>query len=150
MRTTLLLLLVASILSAPTAPHNISPPPLKYDHPLDARAELFPATPVRAAGEIDLADRAFCNRCSVLVELDRGAVETRDFRGEHESVRFARRDGDAERAKFCDESRTMVGKVDEETALIALFGVDMEKMKTRLSAPEFAEMIRSAGGRPVP
>ena len=24
-------------------------------------------------GEIDLADRAFCNRCSILVELDRGA-----------------------------------------------------------------------------
>ena len=24
-------------------------------------------------GEIDLADRAFCNRCSVLVELDQGA-----------------------------------------------------------------------------
>jgi len=24
-------------------------------------------------GEVDLADRAFCNRCSVLVELDRGA-----------------------------------------------------------------------------
>ncbi len=27
----------------------------------------------RGLGEIDLADRAFCNRCSVLVELDRGA-----------------------------------------------------------------------------
>ena len=27
----------------------------------------------REMGEIDLADRAFCNRCSVLVELDRGA-----------------------------------------------------------------------------
>jgi tetratricopeptide (TPR) repeat protein len=27
----------------------------------------------RELGEIDLADRAFCNRCSVLVELDRGA-----------------------------------------------------------------------------
>ena len=24
-------------------------------------------------GEVDLADRAFCNRCSILVELDRGA-----------------------------------------------------------------------------
>jgi tetratricopeptide (TPR) repeat protein len=27
----------------------------------------------REIGEVDLADRAFCNRCSVLVELDRGA-----------------------------------------------------------------------------
>jgi tetratricopeptide (TPR) repeat protein len=27
----------------------------------------------RDMGEVDLADRAFCNRCSVLVELDRGA-----------------------------------------------------------------------------
>ena len=27
----------------------------------------------RGLGEIDLADRAFCNRCSVLVELDQGA-----------------------------------------------------------------------------
>jgi tetratricopeptide (TPR) repeat protein len=27
----------------------------------------------REIGEIDLADRAFCNRCSILVELDRGA-----------------------------------------------------------------------------
>ena len=27
----------------------------------------------REYGEVDLADRAFCNRCSVLVELDQGA-----------------------------------------------------------------------------
>ena len=27
----------------------------------------------RESGEVDLADRAFCNRCSVLVELDQGA-----------------------------------------------------------------------------
>ena len=36
---------------------------------LFAEAELV----AREFGEIDLADRAFCNRCSVLVELDRGA-----------------------------------------------------------------------------
>ncbi len=29
----------------------------------------------RKMGEIDLADRAFCNRCSVLVELDQGAEQ---------------------------------------------------------------------------
>ena len=30
-------------------------------------------TIARQMGEIDLADRAFCNRCSILVKLDRGA-----------------------------------------------------------------------------
>ncbi len=38
-------------------------------------AELFTEAEslAREHGEVDLADRAFCNRCSVLVELDRGA-----------------------------------------------------------------------------
>jgi tetratricopeptide (TPR) repeat protein len=38
-------------------------------------AEIFAdaESVARQMGEIDLADRAFCNRCSVLVELDRGA-----------------------------------------------------------------------------
>jgi tetratricopeptide (TPR) repeat protein len=36
---------------------------------LFAEAESF----ARETGEVDLADRAFCNRCSILVELDRGA-----------------------------------------------------------------------------
>jgi hypothetical protein len=52
-------------------------------------------------------------------------------------------DADAERAEFCDESRTMVGKVDDATALIVLFGVDAEKMNARLSSPEFAELVES-------
>jgi tetratricopeptide (TPR) repeat protein len=41
----------------------------------DRAAELFEEaeTLARRNGETDLADRAFCNRCSVLVELDRGA-----------------------------------------------------------------------------
>ena len=51
-------------------------------------------------------------------------------------------DGDAERAKFCDESRTMVGKVNDDTALIVLFDVNMEKMAARLSSPEFADLVR--------
>ena len=50
-------------------------------------------------------------------------------------------DGDTERAKFCDESRTMVGKVDDKTAVITMFGVDMEKMNARLSSREFAEKV---------
>ena len=38
-------------------------------------AELFSDAEsiARRHGEVDLADRAFCNRCSVLVELDQGA-----------------------------------------------------------------------------
>jgi len=38
-------------------------------------AEIFAdaESVAREMGDIDLADRAFCNRCSVLVELDRGA-----------------------------------------------------------------------------
>jgi len=36
---------------------------------LFAEAESF----ARETGEVDLADRAFCNRCSILVELDQGA-----------------------------------------------------------------------------
>jgi hydrogenase maturation factor len=50
-------------------------------------------------------------------------------------------DDDTARAEFCDESRTMVGKVDDKTALVALFGVDREKMNTRLASAEFAEMV---------
>jgi hypothetical protein len=50
-------------------------------------------------------------------------------------------DNDSARAEFCDESRTMVGKVDDRTALIVLFGVDQAKMNARLSSPEFVELV---------
>ncbi len=50
-------------------------------------------------------------------------------------------DNDSARAEYCDESKTMVGKVDDKTALIALFGVDQAKMNARLSSPEFAELV---------
>lgn len=44
---------------------------------LERAAGLFASaeTLAREHGEPDLADRAFCNRCSVLVELDRGTEE---------------------------------------------------------------------------
>jgi hypothetical protein len=51
-------------------------------------------------------------------------------------------DNDTARADFCDESRTLVGQVGDRTALIALFGVDEQKMNARLSSPEFAEMVK--------
>jgi hypothetical protein len=50
-------------------------------------------------------------------------------------------DNDSARAEFCDESKTMVGKVDDKTALIVLFGVDQAKMNARLSSPEFVELV---------
>ena len=52
-------------------------------------------------------------------------------------------DNDGARAEFCDESRTMVGKVDDRTALIVLFGVDQAKMNARLASPEFAELVEN-------
>ena len=42
-----------------------------FEHAASLFAEA--ETIARENGEIDLADRAFCNRCSVLVELDQGA-----------------------------------------------------------------------------
>ena len=48
---------------------------------------------------------------------------------------------DSVRANYCDESKTMVGKVDDKTALIALFDVDQAKMNARLSSPEFAKLV---------
>ena len=43
----------------------------------EGAAEIFSEAEsvAREMGEIDLADRAFCNRCSVLVELDQGAEQ---------------------------------------------------------------------------
>jgi hypothetical protein len=50
-------------------------------------------------------------------------------------------DNDSARAEYCDESKTMLAKVDDKTALIVLFGVDQAKMNARLSGPEFAELV---------
>jgi hypothetical protein len=50
-------------------------------------------------------------------------------------------DNDSARAEYCDESKTMVGRVDDKTGLIVLFGVDQEKMNARLASPEFAELV---------
>ena len=51
-------------------------------------------------------------------------------------------ENDSARAEFCDESKTMVGKVDDKTALIVLYGVDQAKMNARLSSPEFADLVK--------
>ena len=41
----------------------------------------------------------------------------------------------AVRAEFADESRTRVAKVDDNTALVQLFDVDMQKMSKILNDP---------------
>jgi len=42
----------------------------------------------------------------------------------------------AVRAEFVDESRTRVAKVDDNTALVQLFDVDMQKMSQMLNDPD--------------
>ena len=41
----------------------------------------------------------------------------------------------AVRAEFVDESRTRVAKVDDNTALVQLFDVDMQKMSQMMNDP---------------
>ena len=38
-------------------------------------------------------------------------------------------DNHAERATVCDESKTTVGKVDETSAIVMLYDVDMQRMQ---------------------
>ena len=45
------------------------------------------------------------------------------------------------RSTMCNESKTLVGKADDSTALITLFEVDMEAMGAMLADPEFQTMI---------
>ena len=56
-------------------------------------------------------------------------------------------DEDDARAGWCNESKTMVGKVDDKTALIVIFDVDQAKMNARLSSPEFAALVANAAAR---
>ena len=44
------------------------------------------------------------------------------------------------RTKMCDESKTLVGKADDSTALVTLFNVDMEAMAEMMSNPEFQKL----------
>ena len=41
----------------------------------------------------------------------------------------------AGRKDFIDETRTLVGKVDDKTAMVQLFDVDMEKMSQMMKDP---------------
>ena len=45
------------------------------------------------------------------------------------------------RSKICDESKTLVGKADDATALVTLFDVDMAAMGAMMTDPEFQKLI---------
>ena len=47
------------------------------------------------------------------------------------------------RSKICDESRTLVAKADEKTAVITVFDVDMEAMGKMMGDPDFQKMIEN-------
>jgi hypothetical protein len=48
-------------------------------------------------------------------------------------------DGDAEARKAFVSGDNIVGQADEKTAMIVLYGVDMDAMAAFLGTPEFAE-----------
>tara|TARA_B100000242_G_scaffold96717_1_gene66336 strand:- start:206 stop:475 length:270 start_codon:yes stop_codon:yes gene_type:complete len=45
------------------------------------------------------------------------------------------------RAKICNENRTLVGKANEKTAVITLFDVDEAAMKEMMEDPDFQKMV---------
>ena len=44
------------------------------------------------------------------------------------------------REKICDENRTLVAKVDDKTALVTLFNVDMAAMGAMMESPDFKKL----------
>ena len=45
------------------------------------------------------------------------------------------------RSQICDESRTLVAKANEKTAVITVFDVDMEAMGAMMTDPDFQKMV---------
>ena len=54
------------------------------------------------------------------------------------------------RTKMCDESKTLVGKADDSTALVTLFNVDMEAMAEMMSNPEFQKLTEDYVEKHIP
>ena len=44
------------------------------------------------------------------------------------------------RSKICDDSKTLVAKANDSTALVTFFDVDMEAMGAMMSDPEFHKL----------
>ena len=47
------------------------------------------------------------------------------------------------RSKICDESKTLVGKANDSTALVTLFDVDMAAMGAMMADPEFQKLTEN-------
>jgi len=47
------------------------------------------------------------------------------------------------RSQICDENRTLVGKANEKTAIVTVFGVNMEAMAAMMADPEFQKMTEN-------
>ena len=54
------------------------------------------------------------------------------------------------RTKICDESKTLVGKADNTTALVTLFDVDMEAMAEMMSNLEFQKLTEDYVEKHIP
>ena len=54
------------------------------------------------------------------------------------------------RAKICNENRTLVGKANEKTAVITLFDVDEAAMKEMMEDPDFQKMIEPYVEKHIP
>ena len=51
---------------------------------------------------------------------------------------------DAEkRSTICDDSRTLVGKANDKTALVTFFNVDMAAMRAMMEDPEFHKLTEN-------
>lgn len=51
-------------------------------------------------------------------------------------------DSHAERASVCDESRTTVGKIDDQNCIVMLYNVDMAGMQNLMSSDFLAELSK--------
>ena len=47
------------------------------------------------------------------------------------------------RSKICNDSKTLVGKADDSTALVTLFDVDMAAMGAMMADPEFHKLTEN-------
>ena len=54
------------------------------------------------------------------------------------------------RAKICDESKTLVGQANETTALVTLFDVDGVAMGAMMNDPEFQKMTENYVEKHIP
>ena len=51
-------------------------------------------------------------------------------------------DNHAERASVCDESRTTVGKIDDQNCIVMLYNVDMAVMQNLMSSDFLVELSK--------